>query len=148
MDGDGAGVLREVSPWSVLGGAAAVLLLWLAAQVLEWAWWVPRRMDRALRAQGLRGTRYRLLWGDLREDQRLIAAAKTTPVSVDRPHDILPRVAPLLHHAIQEHGTNLPGCLFRLAVSARMFRQFRHGKCRQALVHMVRADPKSCNHRP
>jgi hypothetical protein len=104
MDGDGAGVLqlREVSPWSVLGAAAAVLLLW-----------APRRMDRALRAQGLRGTRYRLLWGDLRENQRLIAAAKTTPVSVDRPHDILPRVAPLLHHAIQEHGTSLPGYLFR-----------------------------------
>ncbi|EES01111.1 cytochrome P450 72A13 [Sorghum bicolor] len=107
MDGDGAAVLREVSlsPWSVLlGGAAAVLLLWLAAQVLEWAWWAPRRMNRALRAQGLRGTQYRLLWGDLMEDQRLIAAAKTRPVSVDRPHDILPRVAPLLHHAIQEHG--------------------------------------------
>jgi hypothetical protein len=134
MDGDGAAVLREVSlsPWSVLlGGAAAVLLLWLAAQVLEWAWWAPRRMNRALRAQGLRGTQYRLLWGDLMEDQRLIAAAKTRPVSVDRPHDILPRVAPLLHHAIQEHGNdNDPSWMsvsfiaVSLSISACLFRQF------------------------
>lgn len=99
MDGHGA-----VSPWSVLGGAAAVLFLWLASQVLEWAWWAPRRVNRALRAQGLRGTRYRLLCGDLIEEQRLRAAALARPVPVDRPHDFLPRVAPFLHRVLQEHG--------------------------------------------
>jgi hypothetical protein len=103
MDGHGA-----VSPWSVLGGAAAVLFLWLASQVLEWAWWAPRRMNRALRAQGLRGTRYRLLCGDLIEEQRLRAAALARPVPVDRPHDFLPRVAPFLHRVLQEHGRYEP----------------------------------------
>ncbi|CAL4955901.1 unnamed protein product [Urochloa decumbens] len=103
MDG-GAAVLREASPWSLLGGAAAVLLLWWAAQVLEWAWLTPRRMERALRAQGLRGTRYRFFWGDHKEERRLTAAALGKPVPMDRPHDILPRVSPLLHRAVQEHG--------------------------------------------
>ncbi|GJM93842.1 hypothetical protein PR202_ga10433 [Eleusine coracana subsp. coracana] len=97
-------LLREASPWSVLGGAAAALVLWWAVQVLEWAWWAPRRVDRALRAQGLSGTQYRFLWGDIKEDQRLTAAALAQPVPTDRPHDVLPRVAPLLHRVFQQHG--------------------------------------------
>ncbi|CAL5002390.1 unnamed protein product [Urochloa decumbens] len=100
----GAVLLREASPWSLLSGAAAVLLLLWAAQVLEWAWLAPRRMERALRAQGLRGTRYRFLWGDHKEEHQLTAAALARPVPMDRPHDILPRVTPFLHRAIQEHG--------------------------------------------
>jgi len=99
-----AALLREASPGSLLAGAAAVLLLWWAAAVLEWAWLSPRRMERALRAQGLRGTRYRFLWGDLKEERRLTGAALARPVPMNRPHDILPRVSPLLHRAVQEHG--------------------------------------------
>ncbi|TVU35862.1 hypothetical protein EJB05_17769, partial [Eragrostis curvula] len=107
MMGAGAAVLlllREASTWSVLVGAAAALLLWWAVQVLEWAWWAPRRVERALRAQGLSGTRYRFLWGDIKEDQRLTAAALARPVPMDRPHDVFPRAAPALHRALQEHG--------------------------------------------
>ncbi|CAO2176655.1 unnamed protein product [Urochloa humidicola] len=103
MDG-AAALFHEASPWSLLGGAAAVLLLWWAVQVLEWAWLAPRRMERALRAQGMRGTRYRFFWGDHKEERRLTAAALARPVPMDRPHDILPRVCPLLHRAVQEHG--------------------------------------------
>jgi hypothetical protein len=32
-------------------------LLWLAAWILEWAWWTSRWLGRALEAQGLKGTR-------------------------------------------------------------------------------------------
>lgn len=97
----------EASPWSLLGGAVAALLLVWAAQMLEWAWLAPRRMERALRAQGLRGTQYRFLHGDLTEDLRLVTAARSKPVPMDRPHDFIPRVAPLLHRALEEHGTVL-----------------------------------------
>uniref|UniRef100_J3L231 Cytochrome P450 n=1 Tax=Oryza brachyantha TaxID=4533 RepID=J3L231_ORYBR len=94
----------EASPWSVLGGAAAALLLVWAVQMLEWAWLAPRRMDRVLRAQGLKGTEYRFLHGDLKEDLRLVRAALSRPVPADRPHDIFQRVAPLLHRSLEEHG--------------------------------------------
>nr|CAB3473645.1 unnamed protein product [Digitaria exilis] len=104
MDGGAPELLREASPWSVLAGAAAVLLLWWAAQVLDWAWLAPRRMERALRAQGLKGTRYRFLWGDLKEERRLAVEALSRPVPMGRPHDILPRVSPLLHRAVEERG--------------------------------------------
>lgn len=106
MGGVVAALLFEASPWpwSVLGGVATVLVLWWAVQVLEWAWLAPQRVERAFRAQGLRGTRYRFLWGDLKEESRLTVAALASPVHIDRPHDILPRVSPLLHRVAEEHG--------------------------------------------
>ncbi|KAL6614876.1 hypothetical protein ACP70R_037146 [Stipagrostis hirtigluma subsp. patula] len=99
-----AALLLEPSPWSLLGGAAAALLLWWAVRMMEWAWWAPRRMERALRAQGLGGTEYRFLRGDLREEQGLKAAALARPMPMDQPHDVGPRVLPLLHRVYQAHG--------------------------------------------
>jgi hypothetical protein len=115
----GTALLRDASPWTLLAGAAAVAMLFYTVQMLEWAWWGPRRMDRALRAQGLRGTQYRFLTGDLKEEQRLMVEARSRPVPMDRAHDIIPRVAPLLHHVMKEHGMymcQLPFVLCRFQV--------------------------------
>ncbi|XP_044454035.1 cytochrome P450 72A13 isoform X1 [Triticum aestivum] len=97
-------ILRDASPWSLLAGAAAMAALWWAVRMLEWVWWGPRRIERALRAQGLGGTQYRLLRGDIKEEQRLMRAALSKPVPMDRPHDIVPRVSPLLHRVTEQHG--------------------------------------------
>lgn len=97
-------ILSDASPWSLLAGAAAMATLYWAVQMLEWVWWGPRRIERALRAQGLGGTEYRFLRGDIKEEQRLMRAALSKPVPMDRPHDIVPRVAPLLHRVTAEHG--------------------------------------------
>ncbi|KAM0878355.1 hypothetical protein ACQ4PT_034928 [Festuca glaucescens] len=102
--GAGTALLRDASPSTLLAGAAAIAMLWFVVHMLEWAWWGPRRMDRVLRAQGLRGTQYRFLKGDLKEEQRLKVEAWSRPVPTDRAHDIVPRVAPLLHRVMKEHG--------------------------------------------
>jgi hypothetical protein len=94
---------REASPWALVGAAAAVALLWLAAWTVEWAWWTPRRLDRALRAQGLKGTAYRLFTGDLRESARINREARAKPLPLGC-HEIAARVQPLLHRATQEYG--------------------------------------------
>jgi hypothetical protein len=72
-------MLREASPRALVGAATAVALLWLVAWTAEWAWWTPRRPDRALRAQGLKGTRYRLFIGDLPENAGINREARTKP---------------------------------------------------------------------
>jgi hypothetical protein len=92
-------MLREASPWALGGAAASVALLWLVA----WAWWTPRRLDRALRAQGLKGTRYRLLTGDVRESARLNREARTKPLPLGS-HEIIPRVLPMLHNMVKDNG--------------------------------------------
>ncbi|CAO2204081.1 unnamed protein product [Urochloa humidicola] len=95
--------LPESSPWALAGAAAAAALLWLVTWTLEWARWTPRRLDRALRAQGLRGTKYRLFTGDVRENARRNRAARSKPLPLGC-HDIIPRVQPLFHDLVKENG--------------------------------------------
>ncbi|KAF3338324.1 cytochrome P450 CYP72A219-like protein [Carex littledalei] len=88
--------------WSFFIGAFSLLLLWRAVEAFEWAWLRPRRLDRELRKQGLRGTMYRSISGDVKENNRLNneARAKLMPHS----HDITARVEPMLHCAMKEYG--------------------------------------------
>jgi hypothetical protein len=85
----------------VLGSLVALRLAW---QVLEWGWLSPRRLGRALRAEGLRGTSYRFPAGDAKVEERLLAAARAKPMP-SLSHAISARVGPLVHNAIHEHGT-------------------------------------------
>ncbi|XP_006644394.2 cytochrome P450 72A15-like [Oryza brachyantha] len=93
-------------PWSLLArGFLGLLLLWQAVRLLHRLWWRPRRIELALRAQGVRGTRYRFLTGDLGEHGRLNREAWARPLPLPlRCHHIAPRVAPFLHNASREHG--------------------------------------------
>ena len=86
---------------------AAVLAAAAARALAEWAWLRPRRLGRALRAQGLRGTAYRPLAGDAPLADRLAREARSRPPLPPGCHAVVPRVAPLLHHAMDEHGACL-----------------------------------------
>ncbi|KAL6842597.1 hypothetical protein ACP4OV_027441 [Aristida adscensionis] len=77
--------------------------LWLAWRALEWGWLRPRRLGRALRAQGLRGTAYRFPAGDLPEEARLRAAQRAKPMPPSS-HAVSARVEPFVHNAVKEHG--------------------------------------------
>jgi len=91
-------------PWRLLlGGVLSVALLWKAYRLLDQLWWQPRRLERALRAQGIRGTPYRFLAGDLREYGRLAREAWSKPLPLGC-HDIARRVTPFVHDLVQEHG--------------------------------------------
>ncbi|CAL4930790.1 unnamed protein product [Urochloa decumbens] len=99
-------------PWTLLlYGLLCLTLLRQAGRLLHRMWWRPRRLERALRAQGLRGTPYRLLAGDLREHARLCREAWSRPLPL-RCHDVAPRVAPFLCRVVREHGNPpAPCCL-------------------------------------
>jgi hypothetical protein len=95
----------KANPWTLFIGAFSFLLLWGAGRALEWAWLRPKRLERALRKQGLGGTVYRPLSGDLKENGRLNKEARAKPMPLS--HDITPRVAPLLHRTMKELGQKL-----------------------------------------
>ncbi|CAM0881359.1 unnamed protein product [Alopecurus aequalis] len=86
--------------WSLLVYGPLGLVL---HRLLDRLWWRPRRLERELRAQGIRGTSYRFLVGDLREQGRLNKEAWSRPLPL-RCHDIGPHVAPFLSDSIREHG--------------------------------------------
>nr|CAB3477687.1 unnamed protein product [Digitaria exilis] len=89
-------------PWCLLVGGL-VGLLWAAGQLLNRLWWQPRRLERVLRAQGLRGTSYRFLTGDLKDLARMNQEAWSRPLPL-RCHDIAPRVIPFFYNNMREHG--------------------------------------------
>jgi cytochrome P450 family 3 subfamily A len=101
--------------WSLIFSLGALVALWWAWRVLEMAWISPRRLARALQAQGLHGTAYRFPFGDLREFARLVGVARSKPMPLS--HGITPRVAPLYHNVIKEHGTSLQDDFTRGLVS-------------------------------
>jgi hypothetical protein len=80
-----------------------VLLLQQAGRLLEQLWWRPRRLERALRAQGLGGTSYRFLTGDLKDYVQMNKEAESRPLPL-RCHDIAAHVAPFAHNTIRAHG--------------------------------------------
>jgi len=91
-------------PWSfLLGGLLGLALLWKAGRLLDQMWWQPRRLERALRAQGIPGTSYRFLAGDLKEYGRLAKEAWSKPLPL-RCHDIAHRVMPFVDNLVREHG--------------------------------------------
>ncbi|KAH7651920.1 Secologanin synthase protein [Dioscorea alata] len=79
-----------------------VLVVWVW-RTLDWVWWTPKRLEHELRRQGLRGNSYQILHGDLKDNGRLLTAAKNRPMALHS-HDIAPRVLPLYHNAINDYG--------------------------------------------
>nr|CAB3473658.1 unnamed protein product [Digitaria exilis] len=101
----GASFASEASmPWGfLLGVPLGLVLLWQAGRLLNQLWWRPRRLERALRAQGIPGTSYSFLTGDLKEYGRLNKEAWSKPLPLGC-HDIAHRVTPFIHNLVQEHG--------------------------------------------
>nr|CAB3477688.1 unnamed protein product [Digitaria exilis] len=101
----GASFASEASvPWGfLLGVLLGLVLLWQAGRLLNQLWWRPRRLERALRAQGIPGTSYSFLTGDLKEYGRLNKEAWSKPLPLGC-HDISHRVTPFIHNLVQEHG--------------------------------------------
>ncbi|RLM93697.1 cytochrome P450 72A13-like [Panicum miliaceum] len=98
-----AAAAAVTSPWSLLlQGLLALLAVWAAYRAAERCWLRPRRLDRALRAQGLGGTGYRFPAGDLKENARLNEEARSRPMPLC--HDVIPRIAPHLLNTVKEHG--------------------------------------------
>ncbi|RLN22438.1 cytochrome P450 72A13-like [Panicum miliaceum] len=98
-----AAAAMAASPWSLaFQGLLALLVVWAAYRAAERCWLRPRRLDRALRAQGLGGTVYRFPAGDLRENARLNEEARSRPMPLC--HDVIPRIAPHLLNTVKEHG--------------------------------------------
>ncbi|KAK1438001.1 hypothetical protein QVD17_03802 [Tagetes erecta] len=83
----------------------------MAAVVTVFAWWFfdvfwlkPKKMEKCLRDQGLKGTSYKLLYGDVKEMVKLITEAYRKPINLN--DDIVPRVLSFPHSIVTTHGKN------------------------------------------
>ncbi|KAK2970731.1 hypothetical protein RJ640_014221 [Escallonia rubra] len=91
--------------------SCAVVLVILACKLLNWAWLRPRRLEKFLRKQGLKGSSYRLVFGDIKDMVKAIKEAKSKTINLS--DDNLPRAVPFVHQSIKKYG-------FRLQVHFRL----------------------------
>ncbi|XP_062087238.1 cytochrome P450 CYP72A219-like [Humulus lupulus] len=71
-------------------------------RVVNWVWLRPKRLEKCLRKQGLKGTPYRLLFGDLKESSAMMREATSKPINLS--DDVVPRIFPFAHHTLNNYG--------------------------------------------
>ncbi|KAI7750689.1 hypothetical protein M8C21_029533 [Ambrosia artemisiifolia] len=87
-----------------VGKAAAVVVVGVYAwRFFNWVWLKPKKTEKCLRDQGLKGTSYKLLYGDMKEVVNMITEAYAKPINLN--DDIVPRVMSFPHKAVTAHGS-------------------------------------------
>ncbi|XP_047336105.1 cytochrome P450 CYP72A219-like [Impatiens glandulifera] len=81
--------------------AVVITLIW---KVINWVWIRPKRLEKLLRQQGLKGNPYRIFHGDLKELKAMVEATNSRPI--DLSNDITSRVLPFHRHIIDNYGKN------------------------------------------
>ncbi|KAE8703344.1 CYP72A219 protein [Hibiscus syriacus] len=90
-------IIRDLLCFLVVG----LLMIW-GWWVLKWTWLTPKRLERCLRQQGLRGTPYSSLSGDIKQMFAMRTQTKAKPMPLG--DDIVPYVTPFLHQFLQKYG--------------------------------------------
>ncbi|KAL3848716.1 hypothetical protein ACJIZ3_010598 [Penstemon smallii] len=72
--------------------SCAFVLLYNIWRALNWAWFTPKKLEKILRQQGIKGNSYKLIYGEMKEFVSMIKEAKSKPINLG--DDIKPRVIP------------------------------------------------------
>ncbi|KAK1419749.1 hypothetical protein QVD17_29055 [Tagetes erecta] len=91
----------EITTVSWVVGVASIFLFYIW-RILNLLWFKPKKIEKLLRDQGLKGTPYKFIYGDLKEMVHMTNEAKAKPMSFS--HDIAPRVSPFFHKSITTLG--------------------------------------------
>lgn len=104
---------KEMLGVAIATTVLCVLVVW-TWQLLNWAWFRPRKMEKLLRKQGMKGNPYKFLVGDSKETSLMYEKAFSKPIGLH--DDIVPRVMPNILHTLQQYGTPI-NSLFSDAVN-------------------------------
>ncbi|MCD9560356.1 hypothetical protein HAX54_018978 [Datura stramonium] len=86
--------------------AAIVITLFMCLwKVLNWVWFRPKKLEKLLRKQGLKGNSYRILYGDMKDLSGMIKEANSKPMNLSD-HDLAPRMVPFFIETIKKYGMN------------------------------------------
>ncbi|KAK7257110.1 hypothetical protein RIF29_30838 [Crotalaria pallida] len=100
----------EASAWFTSTGMVLtvivplILIIVPAWKVLNSFWLRPKRLERLLRKQGLKGNPYKFLVGDVKEMMKERKESRSKPMTLS--DDIVPRVFPFFLHNLNKHGKN------------------------------------------
>ncbi|KAD5317113.1 hypothetical protein E3N88_17059 [Mikania micrantha] len=89
---------------SVAKTAVAIVTLVYAWRFFDWVWLTPKKTEKRLRDQGLKGTSYTFLYGDINEIMKSTTESYVEPINLN--DDIVPRVLSFAHRVVTTHGKN------------------------------------------
>jgi hypothetical protein len=99
----------NMNPRNAIFTIVAMVLIWWIWSALDWIWFTPKRIEKRLKQQGLKGNSYRLMVGDIRDMVKMIKEAKSKPMD-PYSNDIAPRVLPFVVHTIAKYGMLFTYC--------------------------------------
>ncbi|CAN4124436.1 unnamed protein product [Withania somnifera] len=82
-------------------GVILITLLW---RVVNWVWFRPKKLEKFLKNQGLKGNYYRILYGDTKDFSGMIKEVNSKPMTLS--DDIATRLLPFFLHTIKKYGKN------------------------------------------
>ncbi|KAK6132572.1 hypothetical protein DH2020_033674 [Rehmannia glutinosa] len=92
----------DVKLSSTLASILILVYITLTVKVLNWVWFLPRKLERFLRNQGLHGNPYRLFLGDMKD---LLTVMKTEqPKTIELSDDIPPHILPYYQNIMAKYG--------------------------------------------
>nr|GMD31853.1 cytochrome P450 CYP72A219-like [Ipomoea batatas] len=94
----------ELMVYTLLGVFVSVGLFAFAWGVLGWVWFKPKKLEKCLKQQGLKGNPYRILSGDMKELAKMTTDALSKPMTLS--DNIAPRVIPYYVNLAEKYGKN------------------------------------------
>ncbi|KAL5715550.1 unspecific monooxygenase [Ranunculus cassubicifolius] len=88
---------------SILVAISVVLAISLAWKVLSAVCLNPKKIEKVFKEQGIKGSPYKFLYGDLKEIVATSKQARATPMELN--HKIVPQVMPFYASIAQKSGT-------------------------------------------
>ncbi|KAG2246278.1 hypothetical protein Bca52824_085906 [Brassica carinata] len=86
----------------VVAAALMVVLAFFLIRVVNWVWLTPKKLESYLRRQGLPGTPYTPLVGDVKRNVNMLMEARSKPITLT--DDIIPHLLPLALKMFNSHG--------------------------------------------
>ncbi|PHU11096.1 Cytochrome [Capsicum chinense] len=80
-----------------------IILRWLW-KFLNWVWINPKKLEKRLKLEGLKGNRYKFLHGDIKEINTMVEEAKKKPINFT--NDYVSRVLPHSTKLMMQYGNN------------------------------------------
>jgi cytochrome P450 len=92
----------EVSTNSIAILGFATLALFWAYRILNFIWFKPKKLEKIMRDQGLKGNPYSIFNGDQKESENMYKEAMSKPISLD--DDYRKRTVPHILKCFEKHG--------------------------------------------
>ncbi|KAI3734319.1 hypothetical protein L6452_13785 [Arctium lappa] len=98
--------MKVSATWFGVGIVVIILIVvWYGWRLVNWVWLRPKKMEKYLREQGLKGTSYKFLYGDMKEMAKMLKEAKNSgPMNLT--NDIVTRIKPFVHKYVTAYGKN------------------------------------------